>query len=297
MVALLVGLFLYCLGLELGTRYGFSRASRIQGRITADLRVARSLKADSRGGVPSVLLVGNSLLLEGVDRAMLRRKMSAHYVVAILPIENTQFDDWYFGVRRMFSEGSRPSVLVVCLSTRHLMSHSTCGEYFAHFLMQRRDLLAVKQESRLNNTMTSEYLFASYSAWLGSRGQIRNWLLHKVMPKLEVLVRYFPGPTPPMPAATEVVAGVVPHLTMLDEVCRGHGVRLVIVVPPPTSQTDGSAEVQASAARLGIPVLVPMRPGELSPSEFTDGFHLNVKGRARFSERLAAALSETLEGR
>lgn len=296
-VVLLLGLSMYCIALELATRHGFASISRIQHRITEDMLVARSLGPKSAGGAPSVLLVGNSMLLAGVDRPTLSMKMTPNYVTAVLPIENTQFEDWYFGIRRMFSEGSRPGVVVACLTTRHMMSRATCGEYFAHFLMLRRDLFAVRRESQLNNTMTSDYFFASLSEWLGSRGQIKNWLLHEVMPGLEHLVGFFPAATPPMPPPAEVVAEVLPHLIALDQICRGHGVRLVIVVPPPISREDASAEVQGAAARAGIPVLVPMHAGELSPQDLADGFHLNPRGAVRFTERLAAALLQTLDSR
>lgn len=294
-VALLVGLILYCVALELGTRYGYSRASRIQHRITDDLQVARTLKPESARGAPRVLLVGNSVLLAGVDRAALKRTMGPHYDTALLPIENTQFNDWYFGLRRIFSEGSHPSVVVVCLTTRHLVSRATCGEYFAHFLMLRNDLFAVKRESGLNNTVTSDYFFASYSEWLGSRGQIKNWLLHQILPSLDRLVGFFPSPNRPLPPAEDVVAQALPRLKSLDQVCSDHGVRLIVVVPPPNSREDGSAELQAAAARSGITVLVPMRPDELSAKEFSDGFHLNAQGAAHFTESLSTALSQNLE--
>jgi hypothetical protein len=295
LVALLAGLILYCAALELAARIGFSRASAIQRRVTHDLNVARALGPRSADGSESVLLVGNSLLLEGVDRATLRRGMSPRYATAVLPIENTQFDDWYFGARRLFAEGARPSVLVACLTARQMMSHTTDGEYFAHFLMRQRDLLAVRKESGLNNTMTSDYFFANYSAWLGSRSQIKNWLLHEVMPGLDRLVGLFPNPKPAMPEAEKVVGEVLPHLVALDEVCRARGVRLVVVVPPPVGSADATTEVREAAARKGIRVLVPMGSGEVPPEEFADGFHLNARGAARFTERLATTLTAALE--
>lgn len=223
--------------------------------------------------------------------------MAPNYAAALLPIENTQFQDWYFGLRRLFSEGAHPAVVVVCLSTRQIVSRSTDGEYFAHYLMPRRDLFAARRESQLNNTMTSDYFFASFSEWLGSRNQIKNWLFHAVMPGLEHLVGFFTSPPPPMPPPSRIVAEALPHLSALDRICREHGARLVVVVPPPISHEDGSAEVQVAAAKAGISVLVPMHAGELSPEEFADGYHLNAGGAARFTPRLAAALSQALNSR
>jgi hypothetical protein len=294
---LLVGLSLYCGSLELVTRLGFSRISRLQRRVYQDLRAARSLPPSTTGDAPTMLVVGNSLLLDGVDGAALKKELAPSYLVFLLPIVNTQFEDWYFGLRRLFSDGSRPQVVVVCLSTRQMMSRATDGEYFAHFLMQQDDIFWVKRESQLDNTMTSAYFFANRSAWLGSRAQIRNWLLQEIMPDLERLISYFPGKTPPMPEPGHLVAGVLPHLRALDQLCKANGARLVIVVPPILNPDDASAEVKEAAARERIPVLVPLHPAEVTPEDFHDGFHLNSHGAARFTQSLGSALLQTLNNR
>lgn len=291
---LLAGLFLYCATLEVVTRKGFSRVSRTQRRIYADLSAAKSLTPHASNQQPTMLVAGNSLLLDGVDRASLKTDLAPRYQVTVLPIENTQFEDWYFGLRRLFAEGSRPSVVVVCLSTRQMMSRATDGEYFAYNLMQGRDLLAVKKESHLDNTNTSAYFFANRSDWLGSRAQIRNWLLQEIMPNLEQLIGFFPGKTPPMPPKEQVVAGVLPHLLALNQLCNLNGARLVVLVPPTLSHDDASAEIQDAAARESIPVLVPLRSSDVTPGEFHDGFHLNAQGAARFTHRLASDLLQKL---
>jgi hypothetical protein len=291
---LLTGLFLYCAALEVVTRSGFSRVSRIQRRIYQDLAAAKSLAPPVSNDPPSILIVGNSLLLDGVDRASLKKELAPNYQVTFLPIENTQFEDWYFGLRRLFAEGSRPSVVVVCLSTRQMMSRATDGEYFAYYLMQGRDLLAVRRESQLDNTMTSAYFFANRSDWLGSRAQIRNWLLQEIMPNLDHLIGFFPGKSPPMPPKDQVVAGVLPHLVALNQLCESNGAHLMALVPPTLSHDDASAAVQDSAAREGIPVLVPLRPSDVTPGEFYDGFHLSPRGAARFTHRLASELLQRL---
>ncbi len=294
---LLAAIFVYCAGLELVTRRGFSRVSRIQRRIYEDLSAARSIAPPVLNDPPSLLVVGNSLLLDGVNRASLKKDLAPNYQLNLLPVENTQFEDWYFGLRRLFAEGARPSIVVLCLSTRQMMSRGTDGEYFAHYLLQGRDLLAVKKESQLDNTMTSAYFFANRSAWLGSRAQIRNWLLQEIMPGLEHLIGYFPAKTPPMPPEDQVVAGALPHLLALDQLCKANGARLVVLVPPTLRNDDASADVQGSAAHDGIPVLVPLRPTDVTPDDFHDGFHLNSRGAARFTHRLALELLQTLNPR
>jgi len=160
-----------------------------------------------------------------------------------------------------------------------MISRTTNDEYFAYYLMQERDLLAVKKESQLDNTMASAYFFANRSEWLGSRSEIRNWLLQEIMPNLGRLIRYFPGETPRMPPKEQVVADALPHLLAVNQLSEANGARLVVVVPPTLSQDDASAAVQDSAAKDGIPVLVPMWANDVTPEDFDDGFHLNPRAQ------------------
>ena len=292
--ALLIGLSAYCLALDIGARAGFARVSRIQGRVARDLWTARALRPRASTGEPTMLIVGNSLLLHGVERESLTRRLAREYQVVLLPIENTQYEDWYFGLRRLFADGARPAIIGVALTTRQLMSSTTFGERFARLLMRPADLLEVKRASDLDNTTASAYFFANLSEWLGSRGEIRSWLFFKLIPGLEEVTALFPPKKADLPPSAQVAAAAMPHLQALDRLCREHGARLVVIVPPTLSEDGASAAVQAAAAGAGIAFVVPMRPGEISSGDFLDGFHLNPGGAARFTPRLGEALLAAL---
>src|SRR5207248_1429512 len=116
--------------------------------------------------------------------------------------------------RKLFAEGSRPSVVGVCLSTRDLISDTTYGGSFAHTLMLRSDLLRVKKESHLDNTMASDYFFDSLSSWMGHRAEIHNWLLRRVGPEINDLVAYLKPKNQPLPPSDVIVAKALPRLRM-----------------------------------------------------------------------------------
>ena len=48
--------------------------------------------------------------------------------------------------------------------------------------------------------------------------------------------------------------------------------------------------VARAGRAAGMPVLIPVAPGELGPSYFKDGFHLNQRGAEIFTARLVEAL-------
>jgi len=292
---LLALLLAYVCTLEAVASFGFPRVNHYWRRILADQQVALSIRPSASNGSPTVLLVGNSLLEWAVDRDLLHKELSAAYSSSVLPVENTSYLDWYFGLRRLFADGSHPAVLGVVLSTRQLISESTMGEPFAHSMMLVGDIFEVKREAHLDNTSASNYFFARTSSWLGYRSEVRNWLLQKLMPNVGNLTRYLPGKTPPMPPTDEVLARALPRLRTLNQLCKQHGVRFFLVVPPTLDVHDSSLALQAAAAREGILVLVPYSPSEMPSDAFqSDAFHLNSHGANLFTSRAGPLLLQRL---
>ncbi|MGC1614967.1 MAG: hypothetical protein WA736_09800 [Candidatus Acidiferrum sp.] len=290
-ISLLLGLLLfYCSTLEVVTRTEFTRISRVQRRIENDKRAALALKPTTSDGANTFLLVGNSLLVHGVDPDKLHQEMAPGYYSAVLGIENTQYVDWYFGLRRFFAEGSRPAVIVLSLTTRQLISPGINGEYFAYQMMQERDILRVKRAAQLDTTMTSNLFFANRSAWLGNRSMIRNWLLGELMPSVDQLTAYLPEKAPQLPPDEVVIHQSLERLQGIKEVCKNNGARFIFVLPPVRGVSDLEDTLRTAAASAGIIVLVPYRGGEMPAAYFSDGFHLNNQGAALFTERLGLEL-------
>ena len=295
MVALLALVLAYMSVLEIAARIEFPRINHVWRDIGADYRRATSLRPSAADRSATILVVGNSYLDVGVDRERLQQEISPAYSVAYLPIQGTTYLDWYFGLRRLFAEGSRPAIVGVCLSTRQLISDRTFGEPFAHTLMLESDILRVKEESHLDNTMMSDYFFANFSSWLGHRGEIRNWILRKSVPAITDLVSYFRDRTPPAPLRDAAVEEALERLRLLKQLSSENGARFFFLIPPTLDVQDASNELQAAAAREGMVVVLPFQHAELPPSGFReDQEHLNSTGAALFTMRLGPALLQSL---
>src|SRR6202043_2355051 len=155
--------------------------------VETELLAARSLRPVTADGRPTVLLAGNSLLLEGGQLDHLHASLASQYEVSRLGIEQTHYLDWYFGLRRLLEEGSRPSVIVLSLATDQLASRFTLGESFAHRQMSARDFALVVKEAKLDKTSASTYLFAHWSNWLANKGFIRQDVLILLVPRFREL--------------------------------------------------------------------------------------------------------------
>jgi hypothetical protein len=281
--------------LEIAARVLYPAHSALATRIRSDWRAALQLGVSPSPDRRSFLVVGNSLLQAGIDREELRTLQQGDALsVVIMPIENTDYLDWYFGVRRLLAAGSRPEFMVLCLAPAQLLSDSTNGVLFARTLMRPVDILRVKQAAGLDWTTTTTYLMASASAWIGDSTEIRNWIRVETVPGMTELAPYFWQRAAANPRADVIEDIVGRRLTQFSAVCAVHGCKVLLVIPPLVSDR-GAASVAAVARAgraAGVPVLIPVAPGELGQSYFRDGFHLNQLGAEIFTTRLLEALKE-----
>jgi hypothetical protein len=282
----------YLGALEIAGRVLYPAHSALAARIRSDWSAAL------RSGVPpahdkrSVLLVGNSLLQAGIDRKKLSAlERRSTLSVAIMPLENTTYLDWYFGVQRLLAEGSNPEFVVLCLAPAHLISRSTDGVVFARRLMRPADILQVKQAAGLDWTTTGLYLMASASAWIGNSTEIRNWIRVETVPGMTELAQYFWQRAGAGPRAEVVEEIVERRLRQFSAMCAAHGCKALLVVPPLVGKGSVAAVLDAGRA-AGVPILIPVAPGELGQSYFSDDFHLNHRGAEIFTARLFEALKE-----
>lgn len=295
-VCLLAGLLIIFAGLEFGSPVILAHLSNTERRITSEMQDARALQSTTQDGRPTVLLVGNSLLLEGVQLGALRNGLASQYAVSRLGIEQTHYLDWYFGLRRLLVEGARPDLIVLSLATDQLASPLSLGESFAHRQMLARDLPRVVRESDLDRTAESSYFFAHWSNWLGDKGFIRQCVMILLVPHFRQLAGRIADHDPRVDDDTVLVGRAKQRLPELRDLAQQYGVRIVVLVPP-SLREDHSAEIQELGKQVGIPVWVLSPPGEFPRQLYRDGFHLNAQGSAIFTERLSQQIRDSLADR
>jgi len=285
-IVLLVGLGLILLAFEFGSPIVLDHLSRTEHRVEVELKAARALRPTTPDGRPTVLLAGNSLLLEGVQLDKLHDELAPRYEVSRLGIEQTHFLDWYFGLRRLLQEGSRPSAIVLALGTDQLASKFTLGEEFAHRQMSARDLPLAIQETNLDRTTASTYFFAHWSNWLADKGVIRQRVLIVLVPNFRTLAGRIADHGAHIHEQEVLVGMAKKRLPELAELSRTYGVKIVLMVPPALRE-DYSRDIQLVGADVGVPVWVLSPPGEYPRSLYSDGYHLNPQGSSDYTSRLS----------
>jgi lysophospholipase L1-like esterase len=287
---LLLACALVCAFVEVGTEFVFGRISHIEHRRETEYRHAVNMRRTQNA--QSVLIAGNSLLLEGVDFPQLQQETGGEIDLRRTVVEGTFYLDWFYGLRRLFAEGSRPDAVVLVLNPVQLTSRSVGGDYTAHFLVGWNDILQFAEDTGADRNRTSSLALARLSFFYGARAEIRNWVLGRILPDFPILTHGLQSSPKGLSANTlrEVAAQ---RLGRLRQLCQDHGAALVFVIPP-SNEDMGAASVAEVAATEGIRVLVPIRPGVLPSSDYSDRFHLNSSGAAKFTTALAAGLRQAL---
>ena len=288
-VRTIAALVLFSIAIEALTRFGFSHLSRIEARVSSDDRAARAMHGS---GKPGALLVGNSLLLEGIDYARLRDSLAPGAAVVRFPIEGTQYLDWYYGLRRLFEDGSQPHLVVLCLSAEHLISPRIRGDYSAFYLFRLADIPQIRREVDYDLTKTSSLVLARFSLFYAGRSSLRNFILVRTAPGYpELLQRLATGP-PHFPPDEEIERIAESRLRALDSVCSSHGARFAFLLAPGFG--PGEAPLVTAGARSHTDVMVPIHLNELSRDLFRDGFHLNAAGARIFTGKVSEVLKARL---
>ena len=291
-VTLIAMLALLMVIVELGARYLYPKFSRIERRITLDKKEVKSLVNQSQKTPPTVLLLGNSLLLRGLDYPKIQNDLTPTARPVRYVIENTDYLDWYYGLRRLFAEGVRPSMVLLCLNLGQTLSHGVLDQSAWH-LVGARDLLAVSRDAGLDTTRTSGLMFAHWSAFYAGRAGIRNYILNVTDPGYAAELHRLANHPPVLPSEEKMLAQSRERLRALDQLCRQNGVRFVLLIPP---ALGGRSDILLQAGTLDhIDVDAPIALGSLGPEFFrADRYHLNKKGATVFTDAIVRDLRARL---
>jgi len=293
-VKILVGICaLLIIALEVCSVYLLTNYSVTFARVSRQYAEAVKVRPAAAGEPTSVLMVGNSLLLNGVDVGRLRQLTSGSMRIYPIFLEGTGYYDWLYGLRRLFRQGARPQIVVVGLEVNSSLVNGVWEES-PMMLFDAKDILDVASDLGLDHTATSDVLLSHVSAFWGMRTFFRRRVLRGMVPGYENL---FPFVRSDQSASDdpELEAVLKSRLQNLRELCAEHGAKLIVVIPPTPSSEIAVRRMALAAQKAGVEALVPIDPTALSARFYqTDHVHLNPNGAVRFTSALAMDLCKTI---
>ena len=251
-------------------------------------------RPSSSGKPVSVLMVGNSLLLAGVDLDRLHQLTATSLRIYPIFLEATTYYDWLYGLRHLFREGARPQVVVVGLPVSSFLEKGVRQEYAPLMLFDVPDVLDASSDLGLDRTATSNLLLEHWSTFWDTRSIFRAQVLRHMIPHFENLFMLAKG-KPSIPQGIEFDRIAVSRLRRLRELCEGNGAKLILLIPPTPSSDSFARQMVTASRKVGVETLVPVDPGVLSTKYYqSDETHLNSEGAEIFTSALATDLPKKI---
>ena len=264
-------------------KYRSETYSRVSRQYTDAVRVHHA-----KSGEPmSVLMVGNSLLLYGIDVDRLQKLTSSQLSIHPIFLEATGYYDWLYALKRLFRDGSRPEVVVLGVGVSAFLSNSVRQDYTPLMFFDLKDADNVARDLKFDNTETSNLLLAHSSVFWDTRSVIRMQILRDTVPHCRELFLLL-KPQPAIPPPPQFAAIANPRLERLRQLCTSYGAKLIILVPPTPYSQDAVHQMTLASQKAGVETLVPVDPAVLSVHYYEpDEIHLNSEGAAIFTVALA----------
>jgi len=277
---------------EIASVYLLNHQSATYARISRQYGEALAVRPAGAGEPPSVLMVGNSLLLHGVQVNRLQEMTSSRMRIHPVFLEATGYYDWLYALHGLFLRGARPQVVVLGVGVNYFLENGVRQDYAPMMFFNARDTLAVASDLKLDRTATSNLLLAHASTFWDTRSAIRMQVLNHMVPHLEDLFSLV-NQKPAVPEGREFAEMTIPRLQRLRELCEANGARLILLVPPTLDSENAVNRMAAAAQATGVEVSVPIDPATLSAKFYQpDGMHLNRDGAMLFTSALAKDLPE-----
>lgn len=274
--------------------YLLKRHSETYARVSQQYAEALRVRHAKSGEPLSVLMVGNSLLLYGVDVERLQKLTSSQLSIHPIFLEATGYYDWLYALQRLFRDGSRPQVVVLGVGVNSFLSSGVRQDYAPLMFFDLKDAASVAHDLKFDNTETSNLLLAHSSAFWDTRSVLRMQILRHTVPHCQELFLLL-KPQPAIPSPPEFAAIANPRLERLRQLCASYGAKLIILVPPTPSSEDAVHQMTLASQREGVESLVPVDPAVLPHQYYlADDIHLNPEGAAIFTSALATYLPRQL---
>jgi hypothetical protein len=276
--------------LEMGSYARMHRGNGRGRRIVEELQEAEALRPLSADGKPTVLLVGNSLIREGLDMDTARAQMHSHYDVHRLIVESTEYPDWRYALPSLFERGARPSYVVLTISPLQMNSHMPLFLETTHYLLTPHEVFAMSRDEHGGPSSYAMHLLEYASPYWGTRTSAQTALKDKIPGYRALLYSWAAGTIAPQNFEAE-------RMREMAEICRQYHVRLVYAALPannPNGDHD-ARPIQQAAEANGVLYLRPVADSELHGDEYTDFIHLSEAGKAKFMPAFISALTKTLD--
>jgi hypothetical protein len=250
--------------------------------------VERALAVRHRGGYTQVVVLGNSLVYEGLSEASLQETMGDRVLIETAGVPGSTYFDWEYGLRALLARGSQPDVVVFGISPSQFLRTPAVTALPVSELWRSEEVYSYYRDWHPNPTIVADLLLEHYSTFFAMRDTFRIYGRKQIYGYPSMVREWGPGGvnTNPAPSPGSMLeATFVKRIAGLQAECGAHA-RLVLIVVPTRQASDEMDEpaLRAAALQLGVPVIEPVGEREWPAPKFQDdGYHLTKSASAELS--------------
>lgn len=286
-----IGLVLLVLaGCELAVR-------KIVSAVTWDVRVSAISRELVEGEGARVLVLGNSLVREGIDTDVLERELERRAggrvrVRQVSPL-NTSVSDWYYAFKQHFADASRePEVLVICFARNHLEDAELLRASVAQYYSDSGDIPEIFSKDVKTFDKRADFLLSALSVSFANRTSVERRVLEATVPRYREAITRINKSI--VEAGNNSAVAERPTYNRFEDLIKlaaSRRVKVIVVAMPVREPYTPDAEIQQRAEAVGA-VFIDCRDAlELKQESFEDEMHLTDKGAAIFSQLLSEKLA------
>ena len=257
----------------------------------------------SRDERPRILILGNSLLMHGVDSALFEKELAqatsaSCSVTKITPV-GTAIRDWNYLYDTYFTErDTHPDVVVVGFVAHHVPDqYELKMRRLARHFCSLNNLRDCLREEGQSFDMQALGLFSHFSALYGDQPEWQWIVSPAVIPEFGRSVRKINGLLD-IEAERAAALNATPaprtyrRLSRLMETFRAHGVKAYFVPMPQPEIWDFDPKAAEAIASRGATLIDARAIPGMTQSAFPAGYHHGDTGSIRFTSFLARALAD-----
>jgi hypothetical protein len=270
-------------------------------RLSVDAKIPELSKRLAEGEGRLVLVLGNSLVRDGVNPDILEAEMRAQNVGPIhierTYMMNTIVNDWYYAFKHHFVDTGRlPGVLVICFSNNHLDDALIQRPLVARYYSGLRDIPQIFSEDVKDFDGRVEFLLSAWSASFTHRTNVERRALDTVIPHYrETATRINDSLTDEVTKRAHDYQPTYRRIEQLIRLAEDHGVRVVLVAMPVESPYRINPQINRAVETTGATFIDSRAAEGLSKESYTDGMHMTSDGAAIYSRSLARQLADYLK--
>lgn len=288
--------------LEFALSFSLSSLSIDHSHIMSMREVGDSMRLDSR---PKILVLGNSQARRGIDKDILSRKLREEFgtefaFYQFVPDGGT-ISDWRFGWDKFFSDGrlGNSSIVLICGGSGHLDDRAADPKQIGSNYVGAIDLLPVMFEE-FSTTENRLQLVASWASLCYSNGfRVQRRLRETLFPRYRLAAQAIneqSKKTSRQRNGNETKEEGLEQLSRFVGARTNEGLRVVVINTPNFLPYSPPVDIDTIISDAGGSYFDFRYVKEIDDSCFidpygTDPFHLNDRGAAIFTSRLAQLLA------